>query len=79
MDLITFGDFSTYIIGVIAVLLIALFASATYERGNFSMNIFLASMAIGFAVLIWIGLFPVFGFGICALCVLGIVYSGGAE
>ena len=55
----TYSDISfvEFTIGIVAVIGFS-FLCAWYQRNSFSMNVFLSSVAIGIAILVWIPVVP---------------------
>lgn len=67
-------DAMDYIIPFALVLGFSLATSITATR-KFSMNIFLASVAVGIAVLVWIPIIPRYSIALSVLIVIGILLS----
>lgn len=62
-----------FIIPVAIVLSIATASAIANKR--FSKNVFLTSIAVGMAVMIWIPLLPSFMIVVSILCIVGMIFS----
>lgn len=62
-----------FIIPVAIVLAIATASAIANKR--FSKNVFLTSIAVGMAVMIWIPLLPSFMIVVSILCIVGMIFS----
>lgn len=67
-----------YLVPIGAVMGFGFFCAFLYEM-RFSMQIFLVTIAVGMGVIVWIGLFPVYGLALSALCLIGMVFSEGGS
>jgi uncharacterized protein (DUF2062 family) len=67
-----------YLVPIGAVMGFGFFCAFMYEK-RFSMQVFLIAVAVGMAVIVWVGLFPTFGLALSALCLIGMVFSEGGS
>jgi len=61
-------------VGSLAVLAII----CSRSNSGFSRNVFLSSMAIGIAVLVWVPVLPTYMIVVSVLLMSGLLYSGGS-
>lgn len=66
-----------YLISIVAIFGISVFTAMT--RKGFSMDIFLCSVVIAISVLIWKNVLPFSTITLCALLVIGLLFSHGGN
>jgi hypothetical protein len=72
------GDIVQYILPVASILGLALFLSFN-RNGGFSRGVFLVTVAVGFAVIVWVGAFPPIALGLSALCLVALILGNGGD
>lgn len=66
-----------YLIPMIAVLVIAFACAVLRKKGEFSINIFLSSISVSIAVLVWIPLVPSYMIVFSILILVGMLFAKG--
>lgn len=68
-------DFSDYLIPIVAVFLMSIATSFIANRREFSLNIFMASMAIGISILVWVKILPIWTIVISVLIIVLMLFT----
>lgn len=74
-----------YLLPMMAIAFVAFASAILYERDEgFNRSVFICAMAIGFALVIWVGIFPIYFISISALLLVALIFSspeseGGVE
>jgi len=66
-----------YLITIVAIFGISAFCSMT--RNGFSLDIFMCAMVISFGVMIWKNMLPFSTIALCAVVIMGLLFSQGSD
>lgn len=73
------SELASYLIPVMAVLMLSVACAMVMDKGTFSTNTFLVSNSIGICVLVWANIFPIWAMVIAGLLISVVLFVSRKE